>query len=136
MINAPVERVWEAITEQEQMKDWYFTIPDFKLEEGSIFNFYEPGDGCKYHHRCEIREIIPLERFQHTWTHPGLSSGVSLLTWELMPIDNQTEVTLTHEGIENLEDGGPDLSPENYEAGWEEIVGNALKNYVEGRAGL
>ena len=28
--NAPVERVWSAITDKDQMKQWYFDSPDAK----------------------------------------------------------------------------------------------------------
>ena len=134
-IKAPVEKVWEALTEKEQMKQWYFTIPDLVLEEGSQFSFYEPGGQNKFLHTCVITEVTPLQRFQHTWTHPTHSQGRSLVTWDLVPQGNATEVTLMHEGIENFADGGPDLSPENYAAGWEEIVERSLKNFVEQQEG-
>ena len=29
MVNAPVEKVWNALTEKEEMKKWYFDISDF-----------------------------------------------------------------------------------------------------------
>jgi len=31
--NAQIEKVWNAITNREQMKQWYFDIADFKAEE-------------------------------------------------------------------------------------------------------
>ena len=130
-INAPIEMVWEALTDKQRMVKWYFTIPDFVLEEGAQFSFYEPGGENKYLHTCVITEVTPLQRFQHTWTHPTFSQGRSLVTWDLVPKENKTEVTLTHEGIENFADGGPDFTTENYEAGWEEIVERSLKNFVE-----
>jgi len=37
--NAPTERVWEAITDNNKMKEWYFDIPDFKPEVGFEFTF-------------------------------------------------------------------------------------------------
>ena len=39
-VNAPVDKVWNALTEKEQLKNWYFDIPDFELKEGNAFNFY------------------------------------------------------------------------------------------------
>jgi uncharacterized protein YndB with AHSA1/START domain len=27
-VNAPVDKVWNALTNKEQMKNWYFDIPD------------------------------------------------------------------------------------------------------------
>ena len=38
--NAPVERVWKAITDMDQMKQWYFDFEEFKPEKGFEFQFY------------------------------------------------------------------------------------------------
>ena len=79
--HAPVEKVWQAITDKDAMKAWYFDIPDFELKEGATFNFYEPGEAKQYHHHC-TKEIVLLQKLQHTWTHPSHSKGITLLTWE------------------------------------------------------
>ena len=63
---ATLEQVWNAITNKQQMKEWYFDIPDFKLEVGTTFNFFEPGDAKAYHHQCTITEIIFQQKLQHT----------------------------------------------------------------------
>lgn len=55
IIHAPVEKVWHALTDTDQMKAWYFDIPDFELKIGNVFNFYEPGENRKYHHRGIIK---------------------------------------------------------------------------------
>lgn len=124
------EKIWQAITDKGQMKQWYFDIPDFELRLSATFNFYEPGDAKKYHHRCMIKEIIPNRKFQHTWTHPSHSKGESLLTWEIAPIGRYTLVKLIHLGVENFAEAGSDFSRENYVAGWKEIVGKSLKEFL------
>ena len=124
------EKIWQAITDKEQMKQWYFDIPDFELKVDSTFNFYEPDGAKKYHHRCTIKEILPNRKLQHTWTHPSHSKGESMLTWEIFPIGRFTLVTLTHLGVENFSDGGSDFSRENYEGGWNELIGKLLKAFL------
>ncbi|HEY9362830.1 MAG TPA: SRPBCC domain-containing protein, partial [Chitinophagaceae bacterium] len=37
-IEASPEKVWQALTDKEQMKEWYFDMADFELEEGAVFN--------------------------------------------------------------------------------------------------
>lgn len=37
--NAPIPKVWKALTDHEQMKEWYFDIPDFKPEIDYEFQF-------------------------------------------------------------------------------------------------
>lgn len=132
LLNAPAEKVWQAITNKEAMKEWYFDIPDFEMEIGRVFNFYEPGEKKQYHHRCEILDIIPHKRLKHTWMHPTHSNAVTEVIWELVVEEgNKTRVFLTHDGLEKLIDAGPDFTRENYLSGWHQIVGESLKNFVE-----
>ena len=37
--NAPIEKVWKAITDKDQMKEWYFELDEFKAEKGFKFQF-------------------------------------------------------------------------------------------------
>ncbi len=32
--NAPISKVWKAITDKEEMKEWYFDLAEFKPEVG------------------------------------------------------------------------------------------------------
>ena len=130
-IKESASRVWEALTQKDKMKEWYFDIPDFELKVDSVFNFYEPGGENKFHHQCVIREIVPNETFSHTWTYPELSKGESVVTWLLTEKNGGTDVTLQHEGTENFADGGADFAPENYQVGWDGFMA-ALRNYVYG----
>lgn len=123
--------VWQALTDKNQMKEWYFEIPDFELRVGATFNFFEPGGEKRFHHRCQIKEIVPNKKLSYSWTHPSHSKGESLVTWDLEEVDGTTEVTLHHEGIENFADAGPEFAPENYQMGWDEIL-SILKNYIHG----
>lgn len=126
----PASKVWQAITDKEQMKEWYFTIDDFILREGAEFNFSVPDGDNIYHHRCVIKEIVPEKLFSHTWTHPSQSKGESVVTWELEPVEDGTKVTLTHRGVESFADGGPNFVYENYQAGWEDILETYLRDYL------
>ncbi|PYL29526.1 MAG: hypothetical protein DMF45_05510 [Verrucomicrobia bacterium] len=37
--NAPVGRVWKALTDVEEMRQWYFNLKQFKAEVGFEFEF-------------------------------------------------------------------------------------------------
>ena len=130
-VNAPVEKVWKALTDQAQMKEWYFDIPDFELAVHNEFNFYEPGDAQKFHHHGEILEIIPNSKLKHSWSYPEFSKDRTLVKWELQPDGDGTLVTLTHKGLENFDHLGQDFSHNSFEEGWKDIVGKSLKDYVE-----
>lgn len=131
IIKEPASKIWEALTDKNKMKEWYFDIPDFELKVGSTFNFYEPGDARQFHHQCVIKEIETNKKLSHTWTHPGLSKGESTVTWSLNETEGATEVTLQHEGTESFADGGAAFAPENYQMGWDALL-SVLKNYVYG----
>ena len=130
-VNAPVDKVWNALTDKEQMKNWYFDIPDFELKEGNAFNFFEPGEERKFHHHCEIAEVVPHEKFKHSWTYPDVTKEKTIVKWELKPEHEGTIVTLTHKGLENFHHLGEDFYPESFRKGWEDIVGKSLKEFVE-----
>ena len=130
-LKVPAAKVWQALTDKDQMKQWYFDIPDFILQQGAVFNFYEPGDAREFHHRCQIKEIITEKKISYTWTHPSHSKGESMVTWMLKEENGSTEVTLQHEGTENFADAGQAFAPENYQIGWEGIMFR-LKNYING----
>lgn len=127
---ASPDQVWQAITDKDSMKEWYFNIQDFILKENATFNFYAPDDERKYHHQCVIKKIVPERKFQHTWTYPSHSKGESVITWEISPEGNGSRVRLTHSGVESFSDAGNDFTRENFEAGWKEIVGKSLKDFI------
>ncbi|TXF78894.1 SRPBCC family protein [Chryseobacterium sp.] len=130
-IKAPLEKVWTALTDRDQMKLWYFDIPDFELALHNQFNFYEPGGANKYHHHGEILEVIPQRKFKHTWSYPEFSKEKSIVKWELEPEGTDTLLTLTHKGLENFSHLGKDFQKESFTNGWNAIIGESLKDFIE-----
>ena len=53
--NAPVNRVWEALTVNEKMKEWYFQLEDFKPEVVCTFRFSGTDKGVTFWHQCVIK---------------------------------------------------------------------------------
>ncbi len=54
-----------------------------------------------------------------------------IVTFKLFEEGDQTRLKLTHEGLERLAADGPSFAPENFVAGWIEIIGSSLKTFVE-----
>ncbi|CAN5446794.1 SRPBCC domain-containing protein [soil metagenome] len=128
--NAPVARVWKALTDKEAMKQWYFDLAEFKLEVGFEFQFEGKGnDGFVYNHLCRITDVIPQKKLQHTWGYEGYE-GSTLVTIELFAEGDKTRVKLTHEGIETLPNL-PAFAKQNFVNGWTAIIGTNLAKYVE-----
>lgn len=130
-LNAPVSKVWKAITDKEQMKQWYFNIANFKPIPGFEFQFSGQGkEGADYLHLCKISDIVAEKKFTYSWRYDGLE-GNSLVTFELFEEGDKTRLKLSHEGIENFSLNGPDFAKENFMQGWTELIGNLLPKFLE-----
>jgi uncharacterized protein YndB with AHSA1/START domain len=128
--NAPVEKVWKAITDKDQMKQWYFTLADFKPEPGFEFQFIGGEEDKPYLHLCKIKEVIPGRKISYSWRYEGYE-GNSLVTFELFSEGTTTRLKLTHEGLETFPASNPDLARDNFVMGWTELIGTSLKDFVE-----
>src|SRR5437016_3007348 len=80
--NTPAEKVWTAITDKNEMKQWYFPLAAFKPEVGFSFQFYGGTEDKQYLHLCKVTEVIPNKKISYTWKYDGYA-GSSLVTFEL-----------------------------------------------------
>src|SRR4051812_32432096 len=87
--NAPVLKVWEAITDNKKLKQWYFDIKDFKPVQGFEFQFYGGSEEKQYLHLCKVTEVIERKKLTYSWTYEGYS-GESFVTFELFPEDDRS----------------------------------------------
>lgn len=130
--DASVERVWKAITDIDQMKQWYFDLDDFKPEIGFTFTF--PGQGHKgaqYRHICTITEVIPFRKLQYSWEYKDLP-GYSIVTFELFQEGGSTRLRLTHHGLETFPQDNADFAKESFIGGWTELITKLLSQFLEG----
>jgi uncharacterized protein YndB with AHSA1/START domain len=130
--NAPVEKVWKALTDISQMKKWYFDMAEFKPVVGFEFTF-EGGNKEEnkiFIHLCKITAVEPLRKLAYTWKYKGYS-GESLVTIELFGGGKTTRLKLTHEGLETFPTDTKDFAKENFVMGWNHIIGTSLKDYFE-----
>lgn len=128
-LNAPASKIWSALTDINQMKQWYFQLPDFKAEVGFTFEFSGGDETKTFLHRCVVTEVIPGKKLAHTWTYPDYP-GSSVVAWELFEQGDETLVRITHTGLETFPDTG-DFARANFNGGWNHILGISLKEFVE-----
>jgi uncharacterized protein YndB with AHSA1/START domain len=106
-----VETVWAYLTSSELMAQWLMKN-DFEPEVGRDFQFKTGPiasldfDGIFY---CRVLDIDPLKKLSYSW-NSGPGSGKitleSVVTWQLEPRENGTQVFLDHRGFaqkENLD---------------------------------
>ncbi|HYC29523.1 MAG TPA: SRPBCC domain-containing protein [Chitinophagaceae bacterium] len=128
LLDAPPERVWKALTDNNEMKQWYFDLKEFKPEVGFEFRFAVEHEGRNWVHLCRVTEAVPNKRLSYTWRYEGIA-GDSLLTFELMPEGSKTRLKLTHSGLETFPTNIPGLAVENFNMGWEHFT-VSIKKYV------
>jgi uncharacterized protein YndB with AHSA1/START domain len=104
---APRERVFQAWTDPEALKQWFGPHDDYKIPTVEVdvrvggkyrFVLVSP-DGNNNTVVGTYKEIQPNEKlvFTFTWEEGGMDIGETLVTVEFRDKGNQTEVSLTHE---------------------------------------
>ena len=127
--DAPVGRVWTALTDVDQMREWYFDLTEFKPQIGFEFDFIVEHEGNSYHPLCRVTDAVPEKKIAYTWRYKD-EPGNSLVTFELFPEGNKTRLKLTHTGTETFPKT-PAYARKNFEAGWTAIIGTELKQFIE-----
>jgi len=127
--NATAEKVWQAITDKNQMKQWYFDLKEFKPEVGFEFQFYGGTPEKQWLHLCKVTEVIPMKKLTYSWRYDNYE-GNSFVTFELFPEENKTRLKLTHSALETFPDI-PELRKENFAKGWTSLIGTSLNEFLE-----
>ncbi|HEV8282866.1 MAG TPA: SRPBCC domain-containing protein [Chitinophagaceae bacterium] len=130
--NAPVEKIWKAITDINQMKQWYFPqLEDFKPQEGFETQFNVHHEGKDFLHIWRIKQVVPLKKISIEWKYGGYP-GNSLVSFELFDQKDKTKLVLTHEGIETFNpEKYPELAKQNFMGGWTQFMDKGLKEFLE-----
>jgi uncharacterized protein YndB with AHSA1/START domain len=132
VFDAPAEIVWQALTDPNQMKQWYFApLNSFKPEVGFDTQFNVRHNEKDYLHIWKVTDVVPGKRLSYNWKYGGFP-GDSSVTFELFSEGNKTKLKLTHEGLETfIPESNPGLARGNFVKGWTHCS-SALKQFVEG----
>ncbi len=111
--SAPREKVFEAWTDPEALKQWFGPHDDFQIPSVEVdakvggkyrFVLISP-DGNNNTVAGTYREVVPGEKlvFTWSWVEGGMDIGETLVTVEFREDGEQTEVSITHEQLPNEE---------------------------------
>lgn len=122
----PPERVWQALTDPEQLAAW-FMPNDFRAEVGHRFTL-DTGHWGTTH--CEVLHLDPPRRLRYTWRNGELDTEV---TWELAPEGRGTRLIVTQDGFD------PDRpiqrqAHDGMSGGWRSLVVAALRDHLAASA--
>lgn len=126
-IDAPPERVWEAITTPETIKKWFFGV-DTKtdLKEGSPIVHTGEWQGNPYEDKGEIVKVEPRKLLVHThWSDasglPDRPENYQRVSWKLSPSNGSTELTVDEVNIPSEE--AKKMSEQSWETVLEKLKG-------------
>ena len=126
--SVPKTDVWEAMTNPEKMRIWYFPqLEEFEPKVGYEFKFEDRND--EYRKKWVVTKIDKPDIFAHNWSYKGYP-GESEVTFELFSTDNGTKIRVTHTGLQSFPDD-PHFKRERFEWGWNNLLGKNLKNLLE-----
>ncbi|KMY30839.1 polyketide cyclase [Lysinibacillus xylanilyticus] len=126
-LNAPIEKVWETVTDAEKIASWLMPN-DFKPVEGHEFTIQSPFGPSP----CRVEQVDAPHFVRFAWDTDGW-----FVTFELKEIDGQTEFTLTHGGWKEATHIIPkaNMPAEAIRKimadGWTKIVDQKFKEVVE-----
>jgi putative Holliday junction resolvase len=102
---APPDRVWRAITDPAQIRDWFFgvdTIADWKVGGRLVHRGQMNGEA--YEDKGEILALDPGRSFTHShWSplsgRPDEPENYERVTYTLRPAGGDTELTISEENL-------------------------------------
>lgn len=137
-LKAPVSRVWRALTDYKEFGAWFRVDLDgpFLAGQATRGRMTYPG----YEHvkmRMDIQEIVPETLFSFKW-HPYAidpdkdysKEELTLVTFRLEPAGDETLLTVTESGFENVPADRRAEAFRMNEQGWTQQVGN-IRKHVE-----
>ena len=128
--NASIDTVWNALTEIDQMRQWYFkNIPSFEPEVGFETQFNVQSEDRNFLHMWKVTEVVPLQKIKYNWKYENYP-GDSYVVLELFKQGNATKLRLTHEVHESFPDDIPEFKRESGVKGWTFFIKQSLKEFL------
>jgi uncharacterized protein YndB with AHSA1/START domain len=108
-IDAPVDRVWKAITTPSEIKQWFFNV-DTEADWRAGGDLVHRGEyqGGPYIDKGTILEFEPPKRMVHThWSDvsgkPDTPDNYQQVVWDLAKREGGTELTITERNLPSHE---------------------------------
>jgi uncharacterized protein YndB with AHSA1/START domain len=133
-INCSVERAYRAFTTKQDLQEWIADRYEIDARKGGKYRMGSEADG--FVNSGEFLEAIPNELLVYTWNMQRFDEKGNELpkphqeplkvTVRFEKSDKGTKIKVTHEGF-------PERNEEywGHSVGWEMLVGEVLKYYLE-----
>lgn len=129
LINAPVKKVWEGLTNPEILKKYFFgTDMITNWEVGSDIVFQGEWDGQKYRDQGKVLEYIPNEKLSYSYLSSWANmedkpENYLIVSYEVKPVGDKTELTISQTNYD-------EEKAKHSESNWESLM-NEMKKIIE-----
>lgn len=129
IIKAPVDKVWEALTNPEMVKQYFFgSNQETDWNVGSKISWTGEYEGTPYVDKGVVLGYLPNEKLSYSYLSSWIvledrPENYLLVTYKVKEIDGGTELTITQS---NYDEEKAKHSAENWE-----IVVDGLKKLIE-----
>ena len=134
-IDAPPERVFEALITPSQLKQWWFepaVAPcyawEIDLRVGGLWRAEWRGADKTYVANGKVLELEAPRVFAYSWSGDWVEHKDTVVRWELKAVAGGTHLKLSHSGLRKYKAALADLSQ-----GWPGVL-DKINAYVMQRA--
>ncbi len=126
-INTSADKVWEALTKPELVKQYLFgTNMNTTWEVGSPITYSGEWEGKPYEDKGTVLEVIPGKKIVTTyWSSASgvadLPENYKTVTYEIFPEGDSTKVVITQDN------NGTEESKAHSEQNWNMVLGGMKK---------
>lgn len=130
-IHADIEKVWDALTDPEQISQYlYGTKTETTWEPGTPITFSGEYNGTSYMDKGEIKAFDEYRRLEYTyWSSMSgtedTPENYALVTFELAVKNGATLLTVRQDNIKS------ESSKEHSESNWQQVI-QKIKEMLEG----
>jgi uncharacterized protein YndB with AHSA1/START domain len=139
-IQAPVSRVWRALTNHVEFGEWFRVKLDGPFVPGQVSRGHITWPGYEHlHWEAVVQKMEPEKYFSFTW-HPYAvdpkedysKETPTLVEFHLKPTANGTSLTVIESGFGKIPDRRRSEAFRMNSNGWEQQMGN-IEEYAAGK---
>jgi len=128
--NVPTEQVWQALTDADKMRVWYFPqLKNFKPIVGYKFQFND--DDAEYQKDWIVTQVVEGTRLAHNWAYKGYP-GSSEVIFDIFSEGDTTRLRVRQTDLDSFPKDSH-FSKERFEWGWDNLLGRNLKQLIESK---
>jgi uncharacterized protein YndB with AHSA1/START domain len=131
VVDAPIERVWEALTSADEIAQWFGDSAEVDLRPGGRARFgWSEFDAVT---DCIIEVVDRPHRFSYRWEalkDTPVEEASTLVEFTLEPADGGTRVTLLESGFATLPEHEYQHRFEENSSGWKSELGDLERHLV------